>query len=89
MATIASFTGGIISTIMLITISPILARFALKFSAPEYFALAIFGLSIIASISGDNPVKGLLAGFFGLFIATVGMDPVTSYPRFTLGKLNY
>lgn len=87
MATIASFTGGMTSTIMLITISPILANFALKFSAPEYFALAVFGLSIIASISGTNPIKGLLAGFFGLFIATVGMDPITSLPRFTFGKL--
>lgn len=87
MSTIASFTGGMTSTIMLITISPILAKFALKFSAPEYFALAVFGLSIIASISGTNPIKGLLAGFFGLFIATVGMDPITSYPRFTLGRI--
>jgi len=84
---IASFVGGIMSTLMLITISPILAHFALRFSAPEYFALAIFGLSIIAGISGDNPVKGLLAGFFGLLIATVGMDPVTSYPRFTFERI--
>lgn len=87
MSTIASFTGGMTSTIMLITISPLLASFALRFSAPEYFALAVFGLSIIASISGKNPIKGLMAGFFGLFIATVGMDPITSYPRFTFGKL--
>lgn len=87
MSTIASFVGGIVSTILLITISPILANFALRFSAPEYFALAIFGLSIIASISGDDPIKGLLAGMFGLFISTVGMDPVTSYPRFTYDKV--
>lgn len=87
MSTIASFTGGFISTIMLITISPLLAKFALRFSAPEYFALAVFGLSIIATISGNNPIKGLLSGFFGLFIATVGMDPVTSYPRFTFGRI--
>ncbi|AEE92222.1 conserved membrane protein of unknown function [Tepidanaerobacter acetatoxydans Re1] len=87
MATIASFVGGLVSTILLITISPILANFALRFSAPEYFALAVFGLSIIASISGDNPIKGLLSGMFGLFICTVGMDPVTSFPRFTFGKI--
>ena len=85
---IASFTGGIVSTVMLITISPILARFALRFGAPEYFALAVFGLSIIASISGKSPVKGLLAGMFGLLISTVGLDPVTSFPRFTFGEIN-
>jgi putative tricarboxylic transport membrane protein len=85
---IASFTGGIVSTVMLITISPILANFALRFGAPEYFALAVFGLSIIASISGKSPVKGLLAGMFGLLISTVGLDPVTSFPRFTFGEIN-
>lgn len=84
---VSSFTGGIISTIMLITISPALANFALRFSAPEYFALAVFGLTIIANISGESPAKGLLAGAFGLFIATVGLDPVASRPRFTFGSV--
>lgn len=87
MSAIASFTGGLVSTIMLITVSPLLARFALKFSAPEYFMLAVFGLTIIASISAKNIVKGFLAGIFGLFIATIGMDPVTSFPRFTFGNI--
>lgn len=85
---IASFVGGTISTVVLILFSPILARFALKFGAPEYFALAIFGLSIIASISGKHPAKGLLAGMLGLLVATVGLDPVTSYPRFTFGQMH-
>jgi putative tricarboxylic transport membrane protein len=87
MSAIASFTGGLISTIMLITLSPLLAKFALRFSAPEYFMLAIFGLTIIASISSKNIVKGFLGGFFGLFLATIGMDPVTSFPRFTFGNI--
>lgn len=51
MSAIASFVGGLISTIMLMTVSPYLAKFALRFSAPEYFALAVFGLTIIASVS--------------------------------------
>lgn len=84
----ASWTGGVVSTIVLMTISPLLARFALRFSGPEYFALALFGLTIIAGISGDEPIKGLLAGMLGLFIATVGLDPVTSYPRFTFSILS-
>ncbi|WP_320048134.1 tripartite tricarboxylate transporter permease [uncultured Ilyobacter sp.] len=88
MSAIASFVGGLISTIMLMTVSPYLAKFALRFSAPEYFALAVFGLTIIASVSSKNILKGILAGFFGLIIATFGMDPITSYPRFTFGSLN-
>ncbi len=87
MSAIASFVGGLVSTIMLMTLSPFLAKFALRFSAPEYFALAIFGLTIIASVSAKNMIKGLIAGFFGLIIATFGMDPITSYPRFTFGVL--
>ncbi len=89
MSAIASFGGGIISTVMLITISPLLASFALKFSAPEYFMLAVFGLTIIASISAKNIIKGFLAGFLGLFIATVGMDPITSAARFTFGNIQF
>ncbi|MDN5303596.1 MAG: putative tricarboxylic transport rane protein [Fusobacteriaceae bacterium] len=85
---IASFTGGIISVIMLMTVSPYLAKFALKFSAPEYFTLAVFGLTIIASVSSKNMLKGILAGCFGLIISTFGMDPITSYPRFTFGSLD-
>ena len=82
---IASFGGGIVSTIMLVTLSPLLASAALRFSTPEFFGLAVFGLTIIASISGGNPVKGLLAGCLGLIVAMVGMDPITSTPRFTFG----
>ena len=85
-ATISSSVGGLISVLLLSTISPILAKFALRFAAPEYFALALFGLSIIASISTKNLVKGLLAGFFGLIIATVGLDPISALPRFTFGR---
>lgn len=88
MSTIASFTGGTISTILLITISPVLAQVSLYFSAPEYFALAIFGLSIIAGISGKSPLKGLISGFIGLFVACVGLDPVTSFPRFTFDSIH-
>lgn len=82
-STIASACGGLISCIALVTISPFLAKFALRFSAPEYFALALFGLTIIASISAENFLKGIIAGVIGLLISTFGMDYITSYPRFT------
>lgn len=84
-STIASAIGGLISCLALVTISPFLAKFALKFSAPEYFALALFGLTIIASISSENFLKGIIAGMIGLLISTFGMDAITSYPRFTFG----
>jgi putative tricarboxylic transport membrane protein len=87
-ATIASTTGGIISTFCLMFIAPQLARFALKFGPEEYFALMIFGLTIIASVSGESLVKGLISGFFGLLIATIGLDPVTGYARFSFNIPN-
>jgi len=84
-ATISSAAGGIISTLCLILIAPRLARVALKFGPEEYFALMVFGLTIIASVSGKSLAKGLISGLFGLLIATVGLDPVTGYARFSFG----
>lgn len=84
-STIASTFGGVISGLMLIFISPIIAKFALKFGATEFFALAIFGLSIIVGISNKSIAKGLSAGFLGLLLATVGIDDVTGTVRFTFG----
>lgn len=87
MATIASFSGGIISIVILIILAPVLARVALKFGPPEYFALAVFGLSIITSLSSGTLVKGLIAGFFGLMLGTVGMDMMNGTPRYTFGQV--
>lgn len=87
-ATIASFVGGIIGTLILIFAAPILANIALKFSPTEYFALMIFGLGVIVSVSEQNMLKGLLAGLIGLLLATVGLDPINSVPRFTFGNYN-
>ncbi len=84
-ATIASTAGGIISVVFLILIAPQLARFALRFGPPEYFALMIFALTIIASVSAASLTKGLLAGFLGLLVGAVGLDPVMGYSRFTFG----
>lgn len=82
---ITGVIGGIFSTFVLIIAAPFVARFALKFGPAEYFALAVFGLSIIASLSGQSLAKGLFTGACGLFLATVGMDPITAVPRFTFG----
>ena len=85
-STISSTFGGVISGAMLICISPVLAKFALKFGATEFFALAVFGLSIIVGISNKSIAKGLSAGFLGLLLATVGIDDITGSVRFTFGQ---
>lgn len=85
-ATIASFLGGIISVVILIIFAPPIAKIALQFSAQEYFAVAFFGLSIIAYISPGSMLKGFISGFLGLLLASVGMDAINAYPRYTFGN---
>src|SRR5690606_13776354 len=87
-ATVGFFIGGIFSCIVLIFLAPQLASFGLNFGAPEYFALAVFGLSIVGSISGNNVSKGLIVAGLGLIIATIGMDPMMGIPRFSFGSSN-
>ncbi len=82
----SSATGGVIGTIILIFLTPILATFALSFSAPEYFALALMGLTVVASLSAGNLVKGFIGVSFGLFVATIGIDTMSGTPRFTFGS---
>lgn len=82
-ATVASFVGGAISVVVITLLSPQIADIALAFGSPEYFALAFFGLTIIASVSDGSIVKGMLSGLLGMLIAAVGLDPNTGYPRFT------
>jgi putative tricarboxylic transport membrane protein len=82
---VASSLGGIFSVIVLLFAAPFLARIAYSFGPPEYFALAIFGLSMLSSISGEGSIKNLIGGCFGLLIATVGVDLTTGVDRFTFG----
>ena len=84
-AAVASFTGAMVSAIALYGFAPLLAQLSLRFGPAEYFWLAIFGLTIIAGVSSGSMLKGLLAGAFGLVIATIGLDPITGVPRFTFG----
>lgn len=85
MATVASFIGGMFSAGVMIWLSPIISKFALEFDAPEYFSLALFGLTIIFSVSGKSLLKGMISGVIGLLLATVGLDHIIPYPRFTFG----
>jgi len=82
-ALFASFVGGMIGAIIMTFLSPVVSKMALKFGPGEFFTLAIFGLSVIISISGKSITKGLMSAFLGLMLATVGMDKTSAYLRFT------
>jgi putative tricarboxylic transport membrane protein len=81
----SGLVGGLFGLLMLVVLTEPLARFALSFTPPAYFALGIFGLSVIASLGGNSLLKGFIAGVLGLMIATVGTDPISGVSRFTFG----
>lgn len=83
--TLYSLLGGLFSLIVLFAISPVLARWALKFSYEEYFAIGLLSLTLIASLSGKSLVKGMLSALIGIVFTTVGMAPVDTVRRFTFG----
>lgn len=88
MATWASFIGGIFSSLVLVTVAPLLAKAAMSFGAPEYFAVAVFGLTVVSSLSTGNMLKGMISAFIGLFLATIGLDPITGDLRNTFDNPN-
>jgi putative tricarboxylic transport membrane protein len=87
-ATLASVAGGIVSAILLILAAPQVAAFALNFGPIETFALILLGLTCIVSVSEGSMIKGLLAGVIGIFLSSVGGDPITGEGRFTFGAFN-
>ncbi|WP_144184497.1 tripartite tricarboxylate transporter permease [Elioraea rosea] len=80
---VSGLVGGLFGLVVLVLATEPLARLALAFTPAAYFALAVLGLSVIASLSGKSLMKGLVAAALGLMIATVGTDPVSGVPRFT------
>lgn len=81
----ASTVGGLVSCAVLFFLAPMIASFALRFGNEEYFALALFGLTIIASVGGKSLIKGLLMGMAGLLLSCVGID-MDGVARFTFGE---
>lgn len=86
-STTGSTFGGMFSSVMLLITAPLLAKVALKFSAPEYFALAVFGLSVVTSVSSTSILKGIIGAILGLLLATIGMDSFTGDFRLTFGTI--
>jgi len=85
---VASTIGGLISGFALLLIAPLLGNVALQFGPVELFAVGVFGMTIIGSLTDKSVMKGLLSGVFGLLIATIGMDTISGTARFTFGILN-
>jgi len=84
---IASVVGGFVGIIILVLFSAPLARFALKFWPAEYFALAILGLSTIASLGGGRWLESFIAVLLGLLLNTIGLDPLSGVSRYTFDVL--
>jgi len=85
-AAISSFVAGTVGVLGLMLLAPPLAKFALSFSSPEYFALMSLGLAMVVLLAGDSLVKALLAMLVGLWIASMGIDLFSDASRFTFGQ---
>lgn len=83
-----SFLGTVFSTILLMFIAPQIARVAINFGSFEFFSIAIFSLTMIATLSSGNMVKGVMAGVIGFMFSTVGTDTIEGSARFTFGNSN-
>ncbi len=81
----ASAIGGFFSCLVLMFLTPLMSKIVLYFGAPEQFMMAMVGLGVIAASSHESLSKGILVGFFGLLVATIGGDPLSGHDRFTFG----
>ena len=81
-----SVAGGVFSGLVLLFLAPQVAKLALTFGAPDYFMLAVFGLTIIASVSSKNLLKGIVMAALGLFVKCIGIDPIQGTYRLTFGS---
>lgn len=81
----ASTFGGVFSALMLLFLGPQVAKIAAQLGTAEYFMVCVFGLTIIAGVSGKSIIRGLVSACLGLLISCIGTDPMTSYDRFTFG----
>ena len=86
LTTTSSAIGTTVSMLFVVSISPLISKFALQFTSFEFFLLAFFGILISGTLtSPDLVIKGWIAGFLGLFLACIGRDQLQFYPRFTYG----
>jgi putative tricarboxylic transport membrane protein len=84
-AAVGSFIGGTVAIVGLTFLAPLVASFALDFGPPEYAVLALLGILLVSTLGTGSAVKCLVMAGIGLFVATVGIDPVSGDQRFTGG----
>ncbi len=85
-AMVVSALGGLVGLVMLDLMIPIARKLILAFSYPDFFMLAVFGLTVIATITRGNTFRGVISALFGLLLAYVGTDPIVGGERFTFGS---
>lgn len=88
MSLVASTIGDMLSDFVLFVFMVPLALVALFFGSPEYFALFVFSLVLIAGVTGESVLKGLFSAFLGLIVSAIGIDSVSGSSRFIFGSLN-
>lgn len=86
--TVMSVLGGFIGIVALAVAAPAISSFALMFAPRDYLLLAILGILLVGSLSGESLAKGIFAGALGVLIGMVGLDPLTAEGRFTFGSLS-
>jgi putative tricarboxylic transport membrane protein len=87
LSTTASVIGGFMGVIVLALAAPIISEYSLMFAPRDYFLLAIMGILLVGSLSGESLAKGVFAGALGVFLSMVGMDSFTGQGRFTFGSV--
>jgi putative tricarboxylic transport membrane protein len=83
----SSLVGAIFAALALAIAIPIIRPLVLSFGSPEFFMLALLGITFVASLSGEDQLKGIIAGGLGLMLATIGLDPISGIQRYTFGQL--
>ena len=86
-ALMSSLIGAAVGAFALALAVPIVRPLVLTFGSPEFFMLALLGVAFVASLSGENLLKGLISGGFGYLLATIGLDPISGIQRYTFGQL--
>jgi TctA family transporter len=83
----SSLVGAVFAGLALGVAIPIIRPLVLSFGSPEFFMMAILGISFVAALSGEDALKGIIAGGLGLMLATIGLDPISGIQRYTFGQL--
>jgi TctA family transporter len=86
-ALMSSLVGAVFGALALALAIPVVRPLVLAFGSPEYFMLAVLGITFVAALAGDNLLRGLVAAGLGLMLATIGLDPISGTQRYTLGQL--